>query len=107
MVIQFFFFIAMIHLICTQQDLFVWQQLNVPTGLDFYVGGRGGGGAKSMCGQYGGVVWVSKDQAGFNWYMCVGVRLVESGACNLCLVRNETKTNSIQTTTFWFSKKGF
>ena len=38
-------------------------------GLDFVcvcVCVGGGGGTKSMCGQYGGVVWVSKDQTGFN-----------------------------------------
>ena len=114
MLIQFFFFIAMIHLIHMQQDLFVWQQLNVAAGLDFFVCFfcfflGGGSVTKSMCGQYGGVVWVSKDQTGFNWYLCVWVRLVETGACNLCFfsIRNETKTNWIQTTTFQLSKKGF
>ena len=61
---SFFFFIAMIHLIHMQQDLFVWQQLNVAAGLDFVC--VWGCGTKSMCGQYGGVVWVSKDQTGFN-----------------------------------------
>ena len=63
MVIQLFFFIAMIRLTSMQQDLFVWQQLNVAAGLDFFFWG---GGTNSMCGQYGGVVWVSKDQTGFN-----------------------------------------
>ena len=55
----------MIHLISMQQDLFVWQQLNVAAGLDFFSFFLGGG-TNSMCGQYGGVVWVSKDQTGFN-----------------------------------------
>ena len=52
----------MIHLISMQQDLFVWQQLNVAAGPDFFLGG----GTNSMCGQYVVVVWVSKDQTGFN-----------------------------------------
>ena len=43
MVIQFFFFIAMIRLISMQQDLFVWQQLNVAAGLDFFFFFWGGG----------------------------------------------------------------
>ena len=53
----------MIHLISMQQDLFVWQQLNVAAGPDFFFGG---GRTNSMCGQYVVVVWVSKDQTGFN-----------------------------------------
>ena len=59
------------------------------------------------------VWWSCLGLKGPDWlqliYVCVGVRLVETGACNLCFfsIRNETKTNWIQTTTFQLSKKGF
>ena len=88
----------MIHLIHMQQDLFVWQQLNVAAGLDFFVFFFLGGGVGNK--KYVWSVWWScLGLKGPDWlqliYVCVGVRLVETGACNLCFfsIRNETKTN--------------